>query len=282
MEILNGKKIGRAILQSLREKIAQEKTKPGLGVVLVGDNAASEIYVELKKKAAGEIGMNFELIKMPEGTEEKDILKKIAELNNDEKIHGIIVQLPLPENLKTEEIISAIDPKKDVDGFHEENVKMFLSEQERFVPVFPGAIMKLIESAKGGQVEKDLKNAKALVLANSREFGEMMQRFLERKGALAEYVLQKDLKKNFEKIKNADVAITACGVPNLLNGEMLKNGAVVVDGGISKIGEKTFGDVDLDSVKNLSGHISPVPGGVGPVTVAMLLQNTYEAMKKSQ
>lgn len=282
MEILNGKKIGRAILQSLREKIAQEKTKPGLGVVLVGDNAASEIYVELKKKAAGEIGMNFELIKMPEGTEEKDILKKIAELNNDEKIHGIIVQLPLPENLKTEEIISAIDPKKDVDGFHEENVKMFLSEQERFVPVFPGAIMKLIESAKGGQVEKDLKNAKALVLANSREFGEMMQRFLERKGALAEYVLQKDLKKNFEKIKNADVLITACGVPNLITGEMLKNGAVVIDGGISKIGEKTFGDVDFESVKNLSGHLSPVPGGVGPVTVAMLLQNTYEAMKKSQ
>lgn len=277
MEILDGNKIGRAILQDLQEKIVKEETNPGLGVVLVGADEASKIYVGLKEKTAKEIGMEFRKIELPEKSEEDEILEKIKELNEDENIHGIIVQLPLPDHLDANRIISAINPQKDVDGFHKENVKLFLEGQERFVPVFPGAIMKLIEESS-----RNLKNASALVVANSKEFGEMMKIFLERNGAEAEYVLQKDLKNNLEKIKKTDIVVSACGVPGLIMGEMLKNGAVVIDGGISKVGKKTLGDVDFESVKNLSGFLSPVPGGVGPVTVACLLKNTYEAMKKSR
>ncbi len=282
MEILDGNKIGRAILQNLKEKIAKEETKPGLGVVLIGDDKASKIYVGLKEKTAKEIGMEFRKIELPEKSEEDKILEKIKELNEDENIHGIIVQLPLPEHLDANKIIGAIDPQKDVDGFHKENVKLFLEGQERVVPVFPGAIMKLIESAQGGQGKNSLNGLYSVVVANSKEFGEMMKIFLERNGAEAEYVLQKDLKNNLEKIKKADIVVSACGVPGLITGEMLKNGAVVIDGGISKVGQKTLGDVDFESVKNLSGFLSPVPGGVGPVTVACLLKNTYEAMKKSR
>lgn len=264
-------------MQDLKKKIAKEKTKPGLGVVLVGDDKASKLYVSLKKKAAKEIGMKFKLVKLPEETGEKEILEKIEKLNADKNIHGIIVQLPLPKNINKSKIINAIDPKKDVDGFHRENIKLFLAGKERFVPVFPGAIMKLIEESG-----KDLIGAQALVAANSKEFGEMMKVFLERKGVLAEYVLRKDLKKNLEKIKKADIVVSACGIPGLVTGAMLKNGAVVVDGGISKIGKKTLGDIDFKSTKKLAGFLSPVPGGVGPVTVALLLKNTFEAMKKSR
>jgi len=277
MKILNGNKIGQAILRDLKRKIAQEKTKPGLGVVLIGNDKASQIYVSLKEKACLEIGIVFRMIKLNAKVKEKEILGEIRKLNNDKDIHGIIVQLPLPDRLNTNKIISIIDPKKDVDGFHKENVKLFLEGEERFVPVFPGAIMKLIEESG-----RNLRNARTLVAANSKEFGEMMKMFLERKGADAEYVLQKDFKKNLEKIKNADIVVSACGVPEMITGEMLKNGAVMIDGGISKKGKKTLGDVDFNSTKKLSGFLSPVPGGVGPVTVACLLKNTYEAMKKSR
>ena len=277
MKILNGNKIGQAILRDLKRKIAQEKTKPGLGVVLIGNDKASQIYVSLKEKACLEIGIVFRMIKLNAKVKEKEILGEIRKLNNDKDIHGIIVQLPLPDRLNTNKIISIIDPKKDVDGFHKENVKLFLEGEERFVPVFPGAIMKLIEESG-----RNLRNARTLVAANSKEFGEMMKMFLERKGADAEYVLQKDFKKNLEKIKNADIVVSACGVPEMITGEMLKNGAVMIDGGISKKGKKTLGDVDFNSTKKLSGFLSPVSGGVGPVTVACLLKNTYEAMKKSR
>jgi methylenetetrahydrofolate dehydrogenase (NADP+)/methenyltetrahydrofolate cyclohydrolase len=277
MKILNGKKIGQAILQDLKKKIAKEKIKPSLGVVLVGNDKASKIYVGLKKKAAGEIGMKFKLMKFSDKTEEKEIRKAIEKLNKDENVHGIIVQMPLPKHLNSKRIIKSINPKKDVDGFHKKNIQLFLSGEESFAPVFPGAIMKLIE--KSG---KNLKNAKALAVVNSKEFGEMMVAVLKRKGAKAEYVLRKDLKNNLKKIKKANVLISACGIPGLINGIMVKNGAVVIDGGIAKVGKKTLGDVDSKSTKKLSGFISPVPGGVGPVTVAMLLQNTYEAMKKSR
>lgn len=275
MRILNGKKIAQAISRELKKKIVQGKTKPGLGVVLVGDDKASRLYVSLKQKAAKEIGMKFKLIKLPEKTGEKEILEEIKKLNNDKNIHGIIVQLPLPKNINKQKIISAINPKNDVDGFHKENIKLFLAGKERFVPVFPGAILELIKSSK-----KDIRGGKALVIANSDEFGKVMVVAASRLELKAEYILQKDLKKNSEKIKNADVVITACGVPGLITGKMLKTGAVVIDGGISKIGKKTLGDVDFKSTKKLSGFLSPVPGGVGPVTVAMLLKNTFETMKK--
>lgn len=277
MQILNGKKISQAILRELKSKIDKEKVKPGLGVVLVGDDKASRIYVGLKQKAAKEIGMKFKKVKLSEKTGEREILEEIKKLNNDKNIHGIIVQLPLPKHLNANKIISAIDPQKDVDGFHKENVKLFLAGRERFVPVFPGAIMKLIEASR-----KKLAGTSALVIANSKEFGEMMEVFLEKKGVRANYILQKNVKNNLEKIKKADILVSACGIPGLVNGKMIKNGAVVIDGGITKKGKKTLGDVDFESTKKLTGFISPVPGGVGPVTVAMLLQNTYEAMKKSR
>lgn len=276
MRILNGKKISQDILLNLKKKIAKEKVKPGLGVVLVGNNKASQIYVGLKGKACQEVGINFNLVKLSGKCSDEKVLEKIEKLNKDKSIHGIIVQLPLPKPLNKSKIIGAIDPRKDVDGFHKNNVKLFLQNKNRFVPVFPGAILKLIEASR-----RKIAKSKAIIIANSKEFGEIMKILLNRKGAQTDYTLRKDIGKNLEKIKKADIIVSACGIPNLVNGEMMKNGAVVIDGGIVKKGKKTLGDVDLESTKKMSGFISPVPGGVGPVTVAMLLQNTFEAMKKS-
>jgi len=274
MKSLHGAPIAEKFLAALKAEISISEEKPGLAVVLIGANKASQIYVALKEKKAKEIGMNFFLFNFVESSFEEEILKCIERLNNDKKINGIIVQLPLPKGFDTEKIITAIDAKKDVDGFHSENAKKFLQGTGEIYPVFPHAIVKLLESAG-----KNLEGKKAVVIGNSQEFSQLMQLALEQKGLLTDFVLAGQLSLNLGKIKEADVVVSAVGLPGLLKGQMFKDGAIIIDGGIEKVGEKVFGDVDFGSTKDLNGFITPVPGGVGPVTIACLLENTYLAFR---
>jgi len=270
MKLLYGKPIADEILSRLKSEIAKLGEKPGVAVVLVGNNNASKIYVSLKEKAAQTIGMNFFRFDMAKNVPENDITDLVQKLNADEKIHGIVLQLPLPDGFDSEKIISRIDFKKDVDGF--------LAKSEKDLqPVFPHAIMLLAESSG------EISGAKrAIVIANSDEFGKVMSAALAQKNISAEYFIAKDISSNLGKIKEADIVVSAVGSPGLLKGEMFKDGAIIIDGGIEKIGGKVVGDVDFASTEGKKGFLSPVPGGVGPLTIACLLENVYLAFKAQQ
>ncbi|KKQ45807.1 MAG: Bifunctional protein FolD [Candidatus Moranbacteria bacterium GW2011_GWC2_37_8] len=274
MKLLYGKPVADKILDNLKAEISKETVKPGLAVILVGDDKASHIYVNLKEKKAQEIGMNFFRFDLLKNVTQGEIIERIEMLNNDRMVNGIIVQLPLPEGFDTEKIITSIDPKKDADGFHLENTKKFLFGKGDIWPVFPRAIVSLLESSK-----EDIVGKKAIVVANSQEFGSIMVAALNQKGLEAEYVISNDISSNLGKIEGADVVVSAVGSPGLLKGQMFKSGSIVIDGGIEKVGEQVFGDVDFGSTEGLSGFITPVPGGVGPLTIACLLENTYLAFR---
>ncbi len=273
MIILNGRKISEKILDNISKNLKKEKTKPSLAVVLVGNDKASELYVKIKEEKAKKVGIGFSLFRFKENANEKKILEKIKNLNNDEKINGIIVQLPLPKKFNTPKIISSINFAKDVDGFSSQG------ESSRNIPepVFPTAIMKLLESSN-----QKLGNKKAVVISNSKLFGEVMSKILRKKKIKAEYVLKKEVKNNLARIKKADILVSAVGNKGIIRGEMVKNGAILIDGGISKKGKKVFGDIDFESVKKIKGFLSPVPGGVGPMTVACLLENVYLSSKRQK
>ena len=274
MKLLYGKPIADNILERLKSEIAGSEKKPGLAVILAGNDEASRLYVSLKEKAAREIGIEFFKHDFPDDVSEAEILSLINKLNSDEKVHGIIVQLPLPKGINSNKIISKITPKKDVDGFHRKNVECFISGKQHIKPVFPSAIMLLAESS--GQ---DLRNKKAVVVANSDEFGRVMVAALSQKGALVEYFLSTEIASNVDKILGADILVSAVGSKKLINGKILKNGVIIIDGGIEKEEGKVVGDVDFASTEGKSGFITPDPGGVGPVTIACLLENVYLAFK---
>jgi methylenetetrahydrofolate dehydrogenase (NADP+)/methenyltetrahydrofolate cyclohydrolase len=269
MKFLKGKKIADKILGDLKKKISAKKNKPALAVILVGDNQASELYVKLKQKAAEKIGIKFQLFRFSEKVTEKTIIQKIQEFNADKKISGMIVQLPLPKNLNAQRIIDAIDPKKDVDGFSAKNTA-------NLQPVFPQAIMEMLISSRA-----KLQGKKAVVIANSKKFGEVMVDTFGNKKISGMYILSNHLQKNIKKIQSADIIISAVGQPGLIMDKMIKKGVIIVDGGITKKNKNVLGDVDFKSVKNKAAFLTPVPGGVGPVTIACLLKNTYLAAKKS-
>lgn len=268
MILLYGKPIADKILDRLKSDISMSKKKPGLAVILVGKDEASHLYVSLKEKKAGEIGMNFQRFDLAENVSENDIIDLIQKLNDDENTHGIIVQLPLPNNFNTEKIILRISSEKDVDGF---------SEKSELVPVFPHAILLLMESS-----EETLERKKAIIIANSDEFGQTMAKVLLRNNIQAEYLIAKNMSENMNKIKEAEIIISAVGSRGFLKGEMLKDNVIVIDGGIEKFNGKVVGDVDPTSLKVKNGFLSPVPGGVGPLTIACLLENTYLAFKAQQ
>jgi len=269
MQIIDGKKIAEQILEDLAGKIKNEKIQPGLGVFLIGENKASELYVNLKKNAAEKIGIQFFLERFSESVNQAEIIAKIQEYNQNEKIHGIIVQLPLPEKFATQEIINAIDPKKDVDGFHPEN--------KTLPAVFPEAMLELLKSTN------EYVGKKAVVIANSETFGEKMCEVLEKEKIAAEYTLTPALSLGREKeiLFKAEILISAVGKAGIIKKEMIKEGVIIIDGGITKIEDKVFGDADFDSVKEKTAFITPVPGGVGPVTIACLLRNVFLASKNN-
>lgn len=276
MILLPGNSIADKILIDLREKIAKSDSSPVFAAVLVGDDPASHIYVSLKEKAAASVGIEFRKIILPETISQGDLLAEIQALNADASVSGVLVQLPLPEHFDTQSVVDALDPKKDVDGFHPENSRLFLEGKDCLEPVFPRAIMELMQSAK-----KDLPGKRAIVIGNSDIFGQLLSAMLARENINAEFVRHNKLACLSANVLAADIVVTACGIPNLIKGDMVKDGAIVIDGGITQVGDKVVGDVDKKSMESRNVFLSPVPGGVGPVTIACLLDNVYKASHRN-
>jgi methylenetetrahydrofolate dehydrogenase (NADP+)/methenyltetrahydrofolate cyclohydrolase len=276
MRLFNGRKVADKILDELRLDIRKNKLKPKLAVVLVGEDEPSKIYVRLKKQAGAKIGVLVDVYKFKSADKEKDIIAKIKTLNNDKETNGIIVQLPLPPRFKTNTITGLIDPKKDVDGFHKTNQQLLRKGKPRFIPPLPAAI--LLAAREG--VKNTLKNKKVSAMVNSRTFGSVLKMVLEKENVRFDYLVKKVcmISGSEEEFRDADILITACGCPNLVGKSMIKKGAIVVDAGITRFhNKKVVGDVNNKDISKKAKFLTPVPGGVGPVAVALLLKNVLAA-----
>ena len=275
--ILDGKKEAALLREEIKKEILEIKKKvnksPSLSVILIGDFAPSQIYVKNKEKNSKEVGINSEVIKYPKEIEESKILKKIEELNNDDNVSGILVQLPLPDHISKEKIVNAIKPSKDVDGFHPINVGNLSSGYKAIVPCTPLGCLLLIK-----KVESNLAGKHAVIIGRSNLNGKPMAQLLLREDCTVSIVHSKtkDLKSECQK---ADILVAAVGVANLVKGDWVKKDSIIIDVGINKVADKIVGDVDFDQVKDKVKAITPVPGGVGPMTIACLLKNTLECFK---
>ncbi|WP_409369875.1 bifunctional methylenetetrahydrofolate dehydrogenase/methenyltetrahydrofolate cyclohydrolase FolD [Lysinibacillus sp. 38-6] len=273
--IINGKEIGQEIRNTVAERVARLKEQgltPGLAVVLVGDNQASATYVRNKQKSCEAIGMFSELIKLPEETTQAELLRQIESLNNREDIHGILVQLPLPKHIDEDTVIATIAVDKDVDGFSPVSVGKMMLGQETFLPCTPFGVMKLLEYSG-----IEIAGKHAVIVGRSHIVGKPMGQLLLQKDATVTYTHSKtpDLP---SFTKQADILIAAVGRANFITKEHVKEGAVVIDVGINRDeNNKLCGDVNFSEVDGIASHITPVPGGVGPMTITMLLFNTVQA-----
>ena len=279
MTIIDGKKTAADLRSNLKNEVDNLKKKfnrvPGLTVILIGEYAPSKIYVRNKEKSAVEIGLKSKIIKYPDTVDEKTVLEKISELNKDENVSGILVQLPLPKHINNKKIIDAIDPNKDVDGFHPNNVGNLSSGYESSVPCTPLGCHLLIK-----KIEPNLNGKKAVVLGRSNLNGKPMSQLLLKENCTITIVHSKT--KNLkEECLNADILVVAVGIPKLVKGDWIKKGSIVIDVGINKTDEGIVGDVDFDEASKHAKAITPVPGGVGPMTIACLLKNTIECFKRS-
>ncbi len=279
MTIIDGKKTAADLRLNLKNEVDNLKKKfnrvPGLTVILIGEYAPSKIYVRNKEKSAVEIGLKSEIIKYPETVDEKTVLEKINELNKDENVSGILVQLPLPKHINNKKIIDAIDPNKDVDGFHPNNVGNLSSGYESSVPCTPQGCHLLIK-----KIEPNLNGKKAVVLGRSNLNGKPMTQLLLKENCTVTIAHSKTKNLKEECLK-ADILVVAVGIPKLVKGDWVKKGSIVIDVGINKTEEGIVGDVDFDEVSKHAKAITPVPGGVGPMTIACLLKNTIECFKRS-
>ncbi|HCJ4662772.1 TPA: bifunctional methylenetetrahydrofolate dehydrogenase/methenyltetrahydrofolate cyclohydrolase FolD [Listeria innocua] len=277
-EIIDGKKLAKEIQEKVTSEVAElvkQGKKPGLAVVLVGDNQASRTYVRNKQKRTEEAGMKSVLIELPETVTEEKLLKVVEELNEDNTIHGILVQLPLPKHISEEKVIDAISFDKDVDGFHPVNVGNLFIGKDSFVPCTPAGIIELIKST-GTQIE----GKRAVVIGRSNIVGKPVAQLLLNENATVTiaHSRTKDLP---QVAKEADILVVATGLAKFVKKEYIKPGAIVIDVGMDRDeNNKLCGDVDFDDVKEQAGFITPVPGGVGPMTIIMLLANTLKAAKR--
>ena len=275
--ILDGKKEAALLREEIKKEILEIKKKinksPGLSVILIGDSVPSQIYVKNKEKNSREVGITSEVIKYAKEVKESDILKKIEELNNNVNVSGILVQLPLPDHINKEKIINAIKPSKDVDGFHPINVGNLSSGYKAIVPCTPLGCLLLIK-----KVEKSLTGKHAVIIGRSNLNGKPMAQLLLKEDCTVSIVHSKtkDLKSVCQK---ADILVAAVGIANLIKADWVKKDSIIIDVGINKVADKIVGDVDFDQVKNKVKAITPVPGGVGPMTIACLLKNTLECFK---
>lgn len=278
MLIFNGKKVAENILWDLKKQITRKKIEPFLAIILVGENPTSKLYVKLKKEAGKRVGIKVVEHKFKKNTKEKDIVQKIKSLNKNKLVNGIIVQLPLPKGLNAERIIGALDPKKDVDGFHRKNLKLLNKGKPYFFPVLPLAIFSALKTGT-----KSTKGKKILALVNSDLFGKTLQDFFRRKGLKVDYFSKNDLTPRERKLitETADVVISICGYPRFIKGDMIKKKAILIDAGITKIKKRVKGDIEKKSVAKKAAFLTPVPGGIGPITVALLLKNVFLAAKNS-
>ena len=277
MTIIDGKKTAADLRSNLKNEVDNLKKKfnrvPGLTVILIGEYAPSKIYVRNKEKSAVEIGLKSEIIKYPDTVDEKTVLEKISELNKDENVSGILVQLPLPKHINNKKIIDAIDPNKDVDGFHPNNVGNLSSGYESSIPCTPLGCHFLIK-----KIEPNLNGKKAVVLGRSNLNGKPMTQLLLKENCTVTIAHSKTKNLKEECLK-ADILIAAVGVANLVKKDWVKSGSIIIDVGINKQGDKIVGDVNFEEVKDKVKAITPVPGGVGPMTIACLLKNTLECFK---
>ena len=275
--IIDGKKEAEIIRNEIKKEISDLKKKsgktPSLTVILIGDYAPSLIYVKNKEKSAREVGINSEIIRYPKNVGEKDILKKIEELNKNDEISGILVQLPLPSQISKEKIINAINPSKDVDGFNPINVGNLSSGYDSIVPCTPLGCLLLIK-----KIEPNLAGKHAVIIGRSNLNGKPMAQLLLKENCTVTIVHSKTNDLQNECLK-ADILVAAVGVPNLIKKDWVKKNAIVIDVGINKVGEKIVGDVNFDELKDNVKAITPVPGGVGPMTIACLLKNTLTCFK---
>lgn len=271
-KILNGKGLAAKIRQELKHKIANSRKQPGLAVILVGQDPSSEMYVEFKKEASQEVGLYLESYEFEEDLSERKLLKVIEKLNRNKKIHGILVQLPLPSHIDTMLVLEAIDPMKDVDGFHPENVGWALIGSPELMPATTRGIATLVDSTS-----IDVRGKHVVMVGASNIVGKPTAAYFLNVGATVT-VCHKKTTDLAHHTKQADILISATGVPHLITADMVKKGAMVIDVGTARLHGKTVGDVDFEAVQHKADYITPVPGGVGPMTVAALLQNTWDAM----
>ena len=290
MTILDGKKISNDIKDEITEVVAQMKANgektPHLAAVIVGEDGASLTYVGSKVRACARVGFESTLVQLPETITQQQLLAKIDELNNNPEIDGFIVQLPLPKHIDTQKVLLAVDPKKDVDGFHPENFGKLALDMETFIPATPYGIMELLR-----RYDINTSGKHTVVIGRSHIVGRPMSILMSRKGQPGDstVTLTHSRSKDLASFtKNADIVISALGVPNFLTADMVKEGAVIIDVGITRVPDNTTtkgyvitGDVDYEAVREKASYITPVPGGVGPMTIAMLLQNTLLARQRS-
>ncbi len=273
--IIDGKAIAAAIRQEVAEGVARLQAAhgvvPGLTVVLVGEDPASQVYVRNKEKAATTIGMNSQVIRLPASTSQEDLLALIAKLNADPTVHGILVQLPLPDHINEEAIVLAVDPHKDVDGFHPINVGRLHTGQSGLIPCTPAGILVLLDRA-GIQ----LKGKNAVVVGRSNIVGKPAAMLLLSRHATVTICHSRTADLAAE-VRRGDVVVAAVGKARLIKGDWIKPGATVIDVGTNRVDDKLVGDVDFESASQVASYITPVPGGVGPMTIAMLMKNALTA-----
>lgn len=272
---MDGKKIAEQLTEIVKRDVAKfeaaRSIKPGLTVIIVGENPASKVYVNRKHKACEELGIASEVVRLPETTSEEQLLQEIDRLNGDNRVHGILVQLPLPKHINSELVLERISPLKDVDGFHPVNVGNLTIGKEGLVPCTPYGVIKMLEIC-GIPVE----GKRAVVLGRSNIVGKPMTMLLMSRNATVT-VCHSRTKDLAAVCREGDILVAAIGKPEFVTKDMVKPGAIVIDVGINRVGDKLVGDVKFDEVQEVAGYITPVPGGVGPLTIGMLLHNTLKA-----
>ena len=282
-KIIDGKKLAEKIKDNIVKKImeingdrAERPKRPNLAIILAGDREDSRIYVSLKEKEAKKVGIDTHLYKFADNISERELLELTKYLNEDESIDAILVQLPLPPAIDADTIIMSVNPAKDVDGFHPDNLEKLLKgcDFKGMMPPVFAAVMEMIKS-----IDYEVKNKQVSIISNSLIFGQSLAHLFTCRGAKAELVEPED--KDFAiKTGRADILITAAGKPKFIKKDMIKDGAVIIDIGITKEKGRVMGDVDFKNVQDKAAYISPVPGGVGPMTIAMALKNTLEIFKQ--
>jgi methylenetetrahydrofolate dehydrogenase (NADP+) / methenyltetrahydrofolate cyclohydrolase len=279
MILIDGKKIAAELREELKKEVSELKKiynkVPGLTVILIGDMAPSQIYVRNKEKSANEVGLKSKVIKYSDTVEEKTVLEKIVELNKDESISGILVQLPLPKHIDKQKVIETIAPSKDVDGFHPMNVGNLSSGYESSIPCTPLGCYLMIK-----KIEPNLSGKKAVIVGRSNLNGKPMTQLLLKENCTVTitHSKTKDLK---AECLEADIIVAAVGIPELVKGDWVKKDAIVIDVGINKTEKGLVGDVAFDEVSKVAKALTPVPGGVGPMTIACLLKNTIDCFKRT-
>jgi len=274
-QIIDGKALAAKIKDEIKEEVSKLDKKPGLAVVLVGEDPASQTYVNSKEKACEYVGFYSEVHRLPADTSEKELLALVQALNKNDKINGILVQLPLPDHMDEKKVTEAIDPQKDVDGFHPYNTGALLNgDYSVFLPCTPAGCLELIKSTG-----VDLVGKKAVIVGRSNIVGKPVAILLLKEHCTVE-ICHSRTQNLADEIKSADILIAAVGKAKLVTSEMIKPGAVVIDVGMNRDeNNKLCGDVDFESVKEVAGHITPVPGGVGPMTITMLMKNTLKGLQ---